>query len=89
VRRLEQGLTLFTAILWLIGIVVVIQLWLVSAALDALLGGDRHVLLPAALASLVLFLLNGSLLLFVLRFDRRVRGALQREEAEWRPRIGG
>jgi hypothetical protein len=73
VRRLSQGLTLFTAILWLIGIVVVIQLWLVSAALDALLGGDRIVLVPAAIASLALFLLNGGLLLFVLRFDRRLR----------------
>lgn len=72
-RRLSQGLTLFTAILWLIGIVVVIQLWLVSAALDALLGGDRQVLVPAAIASLALFLLNGGLLFFVLRFDRRLR----------------
>jgi hypothetical protein len=48
-------------------------LWLVSAALEALLGGDRQVLTPAAIASLVLFLLNGGLLLFVIRFDRRVR----------------
>jgi hypothetical protein len=71
--RMTQGLTLFTAILWLIGIVVIIQLWLVSAALEALLGGDRQVLTPAAIASFVLFLLNGGLLLFVIRFDRRVR----------------
>jgi hypothetical protein len=70
---MTQGLTLFTAILWLIGIVVIIQLWLVSAALEALLGGDRQVLTPAAIASFVLFLLNGGLLLFVIRFDRRVR----------------
>jgi hypothetical protein len=73
VRRLTQGLTLFTAVLWLIGIVVVIQLWLVSAALDALLAGDRQVLAPAAIASLALFLMNGGLLLFILRFDRRLR----------------
>ena len=64
--RLTQGLTLFTAILWLIGIVVVIQLWLLSATLDALLSGDRRVLVPAAAASFVLFLLNGGLLLFVI-----------------------
>jgi hypothetical protein len=80
VQRLTQGLTLFTAILWLIGIVVVIQLWLLSATLDALLGGDRRVLTPAALASVVLFLLNGGLLLFVIRFDRRLRHSLQAEE---------
>jgi hypothetical protein len=72
-QRLQQGTTLFTAILWLVGIVVIVQLWLVAAALDALLGRETSVLLPAALASLVLFVLNGSLLLYVLRFDRRLR----------------
>jgi hypothetical protein len=70
---MEQGTTLFTAILWLVGIVVIVQLWLVAAALDALLGGERAVLLPAAIASLLLFVLNGALLLYVLRFDRRLR----------------
>ena len=72
-QQRRQGLTLFTAILWLIGTLVVIQLWLVAAALDALLGGEVGILVPAALASLVLFLLNGALLRFVLRFDQRVR----------------
>jgi hypothetical protein len=73
VRQRQQGLTLYTAILWLIGPVVVIQLWLVAAALDALLGGHLRVLVPAAIASSVLFLLNVGLLSFVLRFDRRLR----------------
>ncbi len=72
-RERQQGMALYTAILWLIGTVVVIQLWLVTAALDALLGGETGVLLPASLASLALFLLNAGLLTFVLRFDRRVR----------------
>lgn len=74
-RQREQGLTLFTAILWLVGILVIIQLWLVAAALDALLAGARSVLLPAAIASAVLFLANGALLLFVFRLDARIRGA--------------
>jgi hypothetical protein len=69
-------LILFTAILWLIGTVVVIQLWLVAAALDALLSGEVRVLIPAALASLVLFLANVGLLVFVLNFDRRLRGPM-------------
>jgi hypothetical protein len=69
----EQGLTLFTAILWLVGIGVVIQLWLVAGALDALLAGEIPVLIPAAIASVAVFLLNGGLLLFVLRLDRRIR----------------
>jgi hypothetical protein len=75
VRRREQGTNLFTAIAWLIGVVVIVQLWLVAAALEALLGGERGILLPAALASLALFALNASLLLFVLRFDRRLRSS--------------
>jgi hypothetical protein len=74
-NRRHQGLTLFTAILWLVGIVVIIQLWLVAAALDALLGGVISVLVPAAIASLLLFLLNGALLLFVIRLDRRLRSS--------------
>jgi hypothetical protein len=73
VGRREQGLTLFTAMLWLIGIVVVVQLWLVTAALEALLAGHTRVLVPAALASLALLGLNGGLLLFVYRLDGNIR----------------
>lgn len=69
----RQGITLFTGILALIATLVVIQLWLVSAALDALLSGETGVLVPGAIASFVLFLANGGLLLHGLRFDRRLR----------------
>jgi len=72
-RRREQGLTVYTGLMWLIGTLVVIQLWLVAAALDALLGGHREVLIPAALLSFVLFLVNGALVLFVMRLDRHIR----------------
>jgi Family of unknown function (DUF6755) len=73
VERQRQGLALFSAIVWLIGTVVVIQLWLVAAALDALLGGVKSILVPATTASLALFFLNAGLLLFVLHYDRRTR----------------
>ncbi len=69
----RQGLPLFTAICFLVGTLVVIQLWLLAAALDALLGGHTAVLVPAAAASLVLLLVNGGLLLHARNFDRRVR----------------
>jgi membrane associated rhomboid family serine protease len=69
----RQGLTLITALCVLIGVVVVIQLWLLGAAVDALLGDDRGVLLPSALVSAALFALNGGLLWYVLSFDERVR----------------
>ena len=69
----QQGATLFSAILVLIAILVVIQLWLVAAALDALLARHIAVLVPTAIASIVLFVLNGGLLWYVVSFDARLR----------------
>jgi hypothetical protein len=69
----RQGLTLITALCVLIGVVVVIQIWLMAAAVDALLSEDRAVLLPSALVSAALLGLNGGLLWYVLSFDERVR----------------
>lgn len=69
----QQGATLFSAILVLIAILVVIQLWLVAAALDALLARQFVVLVPTAVASIVLFVLNGGLLWYVVSFDARLR----------------
>ncbi|HWC65876.1 MAG TPA: DUF6755 family protein [Thermoanaerobaculia bacterium] len=69
----RQGTTLFTAITVLIGILVVMQLWLVAAALEALLSGNRGVLLPAAVASFVVLAVNAGLLLYIVRFDERLR----------------
>jgi Family of unknown function (DUF6755) len=69
----QQGATLFSAILLLIAILVVIQLWLVAAALDALLARQIAVLVPTAVASMVLFVLNGGLLWYVVSFDARLR----------------
>jgi hypothetical protein len=68
-----QGITLFTALSVLIATLVVIQLWLVAASLDALLSNETKVLGPAAVASFALFLVNGGLVLYVLDFDRKVR----------------
>lgn len=69
----KQGLPLFTGICFLIGTVVVIQLWLLAAALEAALSADGSVLLPVTVASLALFLVNAGLLWYVTDFDRRLR----------------
>ena len=71
----KQGVTLFTAITGLIATIVVIQLWLLAAALDALLSGHRGVLLPAAVSSFVLLGVNAVILRYALGFDRRIRRA--------------
>jgi hypothetical protein len=68
----RQGTTLFTGLLILVGTAVVVQLWLLTAAMDALLADEYALLLPLALGSLFLFALNAALLMFVFDFDRRV-----------------
>ena len=74
----QQGSTLFSAVLVLIALLVVIQLWLVAAALDALVARQFVVLVPTAIASGILFVLNGGLLWYVVSFDARLR--------QWGPR---
>ena len=74
----QQGLILFSAVLVLIALLVVIQLWLVAAALDALVARQVAVLVPTAIASGALFVLSGGLLWYVVSFDARLR--------QWGPR---
>ena len=74
----QQGSTLFSAVLVLIALLVVIQLWLVAAALDALVARQFAVLVPTAIASGMLFVLSGGLLWYVVSFDARLR--------QWGPR---
>jgi hypothetical protein len=69
----QQGSTLFSAVLVLIAILVVIQLWLVAAAVDALMARQTAVLVPTAVASGVLLALSGGLLWYVVSFDARLR----------------
>lgn len=69
----QQGSTLFSAVLVLIATLVVIQLWLVATAVDAMLSRQIEVLLPSAIASGVLFVLAAGLLGYVVSFDERLR----------------
>ena len=58
--------TITYGILCLVLLLVVMQLWLLSATMNAYLGGDESVIWPAALASTVCFLFNARWL-FVVR----------------------
>lgn len=69
----KQGLPLISAIMVLIGTLVVIQLWILAATIESLLGGDDSIALPAAIAQVALLALNGGLLLHVIAYDRRLR----------------
>ena len=69
-----QGTTLFAAILILVASAVVLQLWLLTVSMEALLSGEYKTLLPAAVGSTVLLAVNAGLLRYVFRFDRYARG---------------
>ncbi len=58
----EQRTTIVYAVLCLILIVVVLQLWLLTATMNAYLGGDDSVIWPAAVASCLGLALSISLL---------------------------
>jgi len=58
-----QGMLAFVLIL------VVLQLWLLTATMNAYLGGDDGVVWPAAMASLLCFLLNAGLVGYLRRLD--------------------
>lgn len=57
-------------ILAIVLILVVLQLWLFTATMNAYLGGDVSILLPAAFASLGCLALNGGLLWYLYRLER-------------------
>ena len=59
----SQQVTIFNAINLIVTLLVVLQLWLLTATMNAWMGGDSTIIWPAALASLACLVLN----LFLLR----------------------
>jgi len=57
----------------LIVILLMVQIWLLSATLDAYLSGHREVALPGALVSGILFAACGGLYLFVTRLESHAK----------------
>lgn len=67
VRR--QRLTIVNAILVFVVLITILQLWLLTATMNAYLGGDTTVVLPAAAASFVCLALNVGLLWYLYRLE--------------------
>jgi uncharacterized membrane protein (GlpM family) len=65
-----QKATILFGILSIVVVLVVLQLWLLTATMNAHLAGRDGVVVPAALASVACFLLNAGLLWYVYRMDR-------------------
>ena len=66
----HERTTIVSGILCIVLTLTLMQLWLLTATMNAWLGGDGSIVWPAAFASLVCFLLNGGLLRFLFRLDR-------------------
>ena len=65
----EQRMTIVYGILCIVLIIVMLQLWLLMATMNAYLGGDETVIAPAALASVVCLGLNVGLLWYLNRLS--------------------
>ncbi len=54
----KQRDTIVTSIGAIVGLLVILQLWLLTATMNAWMGGDGRVVWPAAVASLACFAFN-------------------------------
>ena len=69
----RRGLTAIDGALALIVLLLIVQMWLLTATLEMHLAGHSEAAFPAALVSAVLFLTTAGLALFVRRVDRDAR----------------
>jgi hypothetical protein len=66
----QQRLTIIYGILCMVLVLVVLQLWLLTATMNAYLGGDDGVIVPAGVASAVCLFLNLGLLRYLYLVER-------------------
>jgi hypothetical protein len=69
----EQRLTIVHGMVIFVLVVVVLQLWLLTATMNAWLGGDDSIVWPAAGASAAGLALNVGLFRYLLRIERAGR----------------
>ena len=67
----EQRATIVNGMLAFVVMLVVLQLWLLTATMHAFLGGDSSLVWPAAGASVVCLALNAGLLRYLYHIERR------------------
>lgn len=72
-RAPTRGLTAIDGAMALIAVLLIVQMWLLTAALESHLAGHHETALPAAIVSAVLFAACLGLYLFVEAIDAEVR----------------
>jgi hypothetical protein len=66
----DQRATIVYGMLAFVLMLVILQLWLLTATMNAYLGGDETVIWPAAAVSLICLLLNVGLWRYLLRMEQ-------------------
>ncbi|HLH31493.1 MAG TPA: DUF6755 family protein [Terriglobia bacterium] len=69
----KSGLTAIDGAIALIAILLVVQMWLLTATLESYLAGHPEPILPAAIISAILFAACGGLFLFIRGIDVTAR----------------
>ena len=67
----QQKTTIVFGILSIVLMLVVLQLWLLTATMNAFLAGQERVIIPAAIVSIICLALNAGLLMYVYKMERR------------------
>jgi hypothetical protein len=66
----RQRLPVVYGILCIVVMLVVMQLWLLTATMNAFLGGDHAIVWPAAVGSAICLALNIGLIRYLIRLDQ-------------------
>ena len=72
----DQRTTIINGMLVFVLIIVVLQLWLLTATMNAWLGGDDAIVWPAAIVSAAGLALNVGLLVYLRRMERTRRSGM-------------
>lgn len=79
-RRVDPRLTVVDGALALITIIVIVQIWLLTASLESWLAGHDTVAVPAAIASGVLLAAAAGLIVVIGRTQRIAEGGARNSE---------
>ncbi len=66
----SQRLTIVLGIMVIVLLLVILQLWLFMATMEAYLGGDDNIVVPGLIASVACLLLNFGLFHYLRNLDR-------------------
>lgn len=69
----QRGLTAISGAIALIVVLLIVQIWLLTASLESFLAGHNSVAVPAVITSGVILLICVALYIFVLRVDAEVQ----------------